>query len=279
MLKMNFVVFGTDNAIIDRLKLDLIANVSGVGFKLNLSTVNGDIENVLTKVVQEKQEMKFTINFINYAYEKSSLLDTWLQKYSTASTRLAIEYYDGIQYRYSEGKITVLSKGEKDEFGRLAREATFKPLTPFFTNVENVIKIKVSATGKSYPYKYPYSYGKNVVENNEINNPYILDVPITVKITGAVYEPTVMLFDENNVEYNRVKFTGVTLAQGQYIIINSAERKIYYYNGSELSDYSANTDPNYDTFLRARNGKSTISVNLTVSDTGEMVGSWRQYGL
>jgi hypothetical protein len=279
MRKMAFVVFDIDNSITDRFILDLVTDISGVGYKLKLSTISGDIEDIVTKVVQEKQEIKFKIHFINFAYEKSTILTQWLEKYSIANKRMALEYFDGVQRRYTEGKITSLTKTEKDEYGRLVREATFKPLTPFFSHIENTIKIKVATSGKSYPYSYPYAYGKNVVENNEINNPYILDIPVTVKITGSIYEPTVLLLDENDEEYNKVKFTGLTLLEGHYIIINSAERKIYYYNGSELADYSANTDPSFDTFLRAKSGKSTISINFAPSDTGELTGSWRQYGL
>jgi len=276
---MAFVVFDIDNSITDRFILDLVTDISGVGYKLKLSTISGDIEDIVTKVVQEKQEIKFKVHFVNHAYEKSHILTQWLEKYSAANRRMALEYNDGVRRRYTEGKVTSLTKSEKDEYGQLVREVTFKPLTPFFTQIENVIKIRVATSGKSYPYKYPYSYGKNVVENNEINNPYLLDIPITVKITGSIYEPTVILIDEGSIEYNRVKFTGMTLLEGQYIVINSAERKIYYFDGNELLDYSANTDPSYDTFLRAKSGKSTISINFAPTDTGELTGNWRQYGL
>jgi len=279
MRKVAFVVFNIDNSIIDRFNLDLITDISGVGFKLQLSTIDGDIESIVTKVVQDKQEIKFKIHFVNRAYEKSTVLEQWLEKYSTTSKRMALEYTDGVRRRYTEGKVISLSKTEKDEYGQLVRDCSFKPLTPFFSNIENVIKIKVAAIGKSYPYRYPYSYGKNVVENNEINNPYILDIPVTVKITGGLYEPTILLLDENDTEYSRIKFAGLTLAEGQYLIINSAERKIWFYNGEETQDYTAETDPSYDTFLRAKSGKSTISINLSTSDTGELTGSWRQYGL
>lgn len=279
MRKVAFVVFNIDNSIIDRFNLDLITDINGVGFKLKLSTIDGDIESIITKVAQDKQEVRFKIHFINYAYEKSTVLEQWLEKHSKTTSRMALEYADGVRRRYTEGKVISLSKTEKDEYNRLVRECVFKPLTPFFSNIENVIKIKIAAVGKSYPYRYPYSYGKNVVENNEINNPYILDVPVTVKITGSIYEPTILLLDEDNIEYSRIKFTGLTLSEEQYLIINSAERKIWFFNGVELQDYTAETDPSYDTFLRAKSGKSKISINLQPTDTGELTGSWRQYGL
>lgn len=280
MRKVAFVVFGIDNEIIDRFNLDIITDIQGVGFKLKLSTIDGDIESVVTKVVQDKQDVKFKIHFINHAYAKSAAMEQWLEKYSTPGARMALEYSDGMKTRYCEGKVIDLSKTEKDEYDRLVRDCVFKPLTPFFSHISNSIKIKMTTYGKSYPYKYPYSYGVAKMENNEINNPYILDVPVTIKISGSIYAPIIRLFDENNTEYNRVSFPGVTLYGDDYIIINSADRKIWGRTVAEgLTDWTTRTDPSYDTFLRAASGKSTIGINLAPGDTGELVGSWRQYGL
>lgn len=279
MRKFAFVVFDIENKITERFGVDLITGPSGLGFKLKLSTLEGDIVDTLTKVAQEKQSVGMTVNFFRRGYERYLILSQWLQKYSVVDSRMALEYDDGVQVRYMEGRVTNLGKTEIDEYNVLSCEATFTPLTPFFVNVENTIRIRVSAVGKSYPFRYPYSYGKNVVENNRVENSYIADIPVTVKITGVISEPTVLLLDENGNEYTRIRFPEVDLAEGQYIIINSATRKIWFFDGSELQDYSAGTDPQYDTFLFAQRGISTISVNLASSDSGELTGSWRQYGL
>ena len=279
MRKFAFVVFDIDNTILDRFSLDLVTELSGLGFKLTLSTVNGDVENILTKVVQEKIDAKMTINFVKNSYQKSNILVQWLQKYSGADARLALEYDDGTKKRYSEGKVVQLDKSEKDEFGDLAQAATFRPLTPFFQNIQNEIKIEMAASGKSYPFRYPYAYGKNQVTNDEINNPYILDIPVTVKISGTVEHPDVQLLDEAGEAYNRVRFPDLTLQEGQYVLINSAARKIWYFDGATLVDYSAETDPSFDTFLRAKTGVSKISINFAPSDSGILTGSWRQYSL
>lgn len=280
MRAFSFVVFNIDNSIIDRFNLDVVTDISGLGWKLKLSTIDGDIVNTLTRVLQEKQAINLTIHFIGNGYEKYTILSQWLQKYSGASSRLALEYKDGVQSRYVEGKLSEIKKTEIDEYNDLSCAATFTPFTPFFINIENIITISLSSIGKAYPFRYPYAYGKNKVENNEINNPYIASVPVTVKVTGAVYEPTIQLLDESGNSYARVQFTGISLLEGQYIIVNSAERKIYYFDGEKTQDYSAETDPRYDTFLFAKSGISTISLNLDVpNDTGTLTGSWRQYGL
>ncbi len=279
MRSFAFVAFDLDNSITDRFPLDYVTDIKGLGWKLKLSKLEGDVSDVITKVVQEKQTVGLTINLIGRGYEKFLILTQWLQKYSFADKRLALEYNDGVKIRYSEGKVTDVQKTEIDRYNNLSCSAKFTPTTPFFSNIENIIRISYSSKGKFYPFKYPYCYGRNVVENNEIDNPYIAEVPITITIYGSITNPTVSLLNDNEEEYCTVRFKDFTMTDGQYLIINSVTKKIWFFDGNELKDWTANTDPAEDTFLLARSGKSKISVNLEASDTGYLVGSWRQYTL
>ncbi len=283
MRKFAFVVFGIDNTIIDRTPLDLVTDLGGLGWKLKMSTLTSDVVSAITKVVQEKQSVSLTLNFLGRGYEKHSILSQWLQKYSRPEYHLALEYDDGVTKKYVEGRVTSFGRTEKDEYQNLVAPLTFTPLTPFFRAIENTIKIQKTATGKCYPFKYPYSYGKNVLENNEIVNPYLSDVPVTVKIHGGISNPFVILSYQNGAddwgEYNRVSFPGLSLAEGQYLIINSAQRKIRLFSGTTEQDFSAYTDPSFDSFLMAKSGKSMLSVNLEPRDSGWLEGSWRQYSL
>ena len=279
MRSFAFVAFDLDNSITYRLRLDYVTDIKVLGWKLKLSNLEGDVSDVITKVVQEKQTVGLTINLIGRGYEKFLILTQWLQKYSFADKRLALEYNDGVKIRYSEGKVTDVQKTEIDRYNNLSCSAKFTPTTPFFSNIENIIRISYSSKGKFYPFKYPYCYGRNVVENNEIDNPYIAEVPITITIYGSITNPTVSLLNDNEEEYCTVRFKDFTMTDGQYLIINSVTKKIWFFDGNELKDWTANTDPAEDTFLLARSGKSKISVNLEASDTGYLVGSWRQYTL
>ena len=229
--------------------------------------------------MQEKQTVSLTINLIGRGYEKFLILTQWLQKYSFTDKRLALEYNDGAKLRYAEGKVTDVQKTEIDQYNNLSCSAKFTPTTPFFSNIENIIRISYSSKGKSYSFEYPYCYGRNVVENNDIDNPYIAEVPITITVYGSITNPSVSLLNENGDEYCTVKFKDFTMTDGQYLIINSVTKKIWFFDGSELKDWTANTDPSEDTFLLAQSGKSKITVNLEASDTGYLVGSWRQYTL
>lgn len=275
------VVMDNQDKIIDRYNLELITVPTGNGFQLELSTIATDIEDVITRVVQKKATINMTVHQVTNGYLQSNVLTNWIQKYSTADVNMFLEYDDTVTTKYCGGKVTSLTKTEKDEYRDLAQDLTFTMTTPFFIKRENTITIEVSGVGKKYPFKYPYQYGRNIVENNQIDNPYILDVPITITIDGAIDNPTIDLLDENGNRYSRVQFNDMTIAQGEQLIINSAQKKIFKINtdGTQV-DYRPEVNPEYDTYLLAQRGVSTISINTNDSASGfKLTGGWRQYTL
>lgn len=276
--EFSLVVFDIENKIIDRFNLNLASDPSGLGFKLKLSLIESDIENILTKVVEEKKSIKLRINNTE-GYNAGNILTNWIQKYTKTNSRMGLGYNDTKRQRYCEGRVVELTRTELNEYSVLAQDLIFMPLTPFFTNIENQIYVEMSSTGKNHPYKYPYSYGKSKIENNLISNPYILDVPVTIRINGGITTPMIQLLDADGIAYNTVSFNTVTLSDTEHIIINSAERKIWFWGGAAYSDITQEVNPMYDTFLRAKAGESTLSDNLLATDTGNIIGSWRQYGL
>lgn len=275
------VIMDKQDKITDRFNLDLVTNPTGNGFELELSTISTDIEDIITKVTQKKPTITMTVSQVKNAYLQANILANWIQKYSTADSRMFLEYNDTKVIKYCCGKVTKLTKTEKNEYRELAQDLTFTMTTPFFEKKENTITIEVSTTGKSYPYAYPYSYGKNIVENNQIENPYILDIPIIITINGAIDNPTIDLLDENGNRYSRVYFDGVTISENEQLIINSAQKKIIKVgaDGTE-TDFRPQVSPEFDTYLLAKRGTTTISVNQNDASTGfKLTGGWRQYTL
>lgn len=280
------VIMNNQDQIIDRYNLDLVTAPTGNGFQLELSTITTDIEDVITKVVQKKPTITMTVHLIKNGYSQSNILTNWIQKYSTADTNMFLEYNDTTTIKYCGGKVTSLTKTEKDEYKDLAQDLTFTMTTPFFTKQSSgIIKIAVSNKGKSYPFKYPYSYGRNIIDNTTITNPYIWEVPLVVSITGPIVNPIVSLIDENHNIYNIVDFNTTTLTSSERIVINSAIKKIYKVdidvNGNEIAgtevDYRPEVNPEHDTYLLAKRGTSIITLNI--DDTGTLEGTWRQYTL
>lgn len=275
------VILDRQDKIIDRFNLPLVTNPTENGFKLSLSKISSDIEDIITKVVQQKTVKKFNVIQYQNSYEKSSVLSNWIQKYSKTDFRMALEYNDTNLLKYCEGKVTSLDKTEKDEYGVLTQAMEFTPVTPYFLKQENALILKSSSVGKKYPYKYPYMYGTSTVENNEVDNPYLYDIPVIITLTGPIEHPAVSLADENDESYAKVSFPNIDLAQGEKLVINSAQRKIYKIatNGTE-TDYVPEVDPQFDTFLRARSGISKLIVNTPDAGIGfSLVGGWRQYVL
>lgn len=279
--KYALVVLNNKDEIIDRYNLDIITNPTDNGFSLELSKLNGDIEDIITKVVQKHNQIKMSVIHYSNAYTNSTILTNWIQKYSTAEYKMCLEYNDTNIIKYCEGKVISLTKSEKDEFGTLTQVLTFQQTTPYFIKKNNTIRIATSSVGKKYPFTYPYSYGVNITENNIINNPYILETPLIVTIKGAISNPTVSLVDENNNTYNTVRFSNISLLENEKIIINSAQKKIVKVNALGVeTEYGREIDPSYQKFLRAKRGLSTIVVNTSDASTGfELIGGWRQYTL
>ena len=278
MRKYALVVLDNQDKLLDRYNLDIVTNPTDNGFELDLTIISSDIEEIITKVVQKKKPIKLTVYHHNNAYVKSNILASWIQKYSTTDYKMALEYDDGNIIRYCVGKVVSLTKTELDEYKGLVQDMQFKMTTPYFVKRENTITIQVSTEGKSYPFKYPYSYGAFVMENNVIENPYISSVPLIITIDGAIDNPTIELLDANGVSYNKVKFSGESILTGEQLIINSAQRKIYKVSNGKEIDFRPQVDPQYDTFLRAMSGTSSITINTNDSAEGfKLTGGWREY--
>ena len=135
------IIMNNEDKIIDRYNLDLVTNPTGNGFELELSTISTDIDDVITKVVQKKPTITMTISQVKNAYSKANQLAGWIQKYSTADSQMFLEYNDTTVTKYCCGKVTKLTKTEKNEYKELAQDLTFTMTTPFFEKKENNIII------------------------------------------------------------------------------------------------------------------------------------------
>lgn len=276
--KLALIVFDESYNIIDRYNLDSVTDISGLGYSLKVSTIDTDIEGYITKVVQQKRNITFKY-FSDTGYSGGNSLIAWVEK--NIENLVCLEYNDTQRILYMRGLIINNDKSELDLFKALPQQLTFQPLTPFFEKVENEVYIRVSSTGKSYPYFYPYSYGLNIIENNEITNTYIKEAPLVVTIFGEIENPIITLRDENDDVYNEIRFSDVSLTASQKIIINSLEKKIWFDDGTGvLVDYYYKVDGGYDSYLRAKPlTTSKIGINLTAGDSGYLKARRLQYKL
>jgi len=278
MRKFAIVTLDWNDELVDRFNLDLVSDISGIGFELSLSKVETDVEDFITKIVQKKNSFSMKVWLGGYATYNAMKL--FIAKH--INDYMALEYYDNIYLMYSMGKPSKLSLsgGEKDIYGHIEADLTFEPTTPFFKIVQNNILIQYSASGKTYPYTYPYTYGATEILNNEIINDYIKDIPLIITLTGSMASPKIELKDKDGIVYSTVELPALSLAEGQKLIINGATRKVLFTadDGATYQDYFSYLNPVYDSFLRAKALEtSKIDINLSASDTGSLTGSRRQY--
>ena len=278
MRQFNFVVLDESDLIVDRYNLNYVTNISGLGYELNLSTIETDIKDYITKIIQTKRNISLTIIHTD-KYRGQSNLTKWLQ--SNYNKTICLEYINEVETLYCEGMVINNSFSEVSQYKVLDNNIIFKPITPFFKRFENKILIQRSSEGKKYPLAYPYCYGLNRTLNNEINNTYFTDVPVIITIYGTITNPHIILTDSENNIYNEILFDDLFIDEGECLIINSAQRKIWFDDGSgNLVDYYNQLDDAYDSYLRAKpNDITAVNVNLDVNDSGYLIGSWRQYTL
>lgn len=274
----SLVVLDIQDMVIDRFNLDLVQNPSGLGFKLGLSIIETNEEDIITNVKHEKQLINMDV-VVDNGYSGSNTLAGWIQRFSTTNYNMALEYYDTEVYRYCEGKVIELTKTERQYHQTLIQRLTFQPTSNFFKIKKNALIYKPLNYGKKYKYSYPYSYGGTAVSNNIIENKYIREIPITITITGAVNKPLIQLLDESGKFYTRVQFEE-DLLRGEKLIINSGQKKIYKIGvDGVIEDWTPYIDPSWDTYLLAQKGKSTISVNNEedLDEEFSLIGGWREY--
>lgn len=278
MRKFAFITLDESDKIVDRFNLDYVDNLNGLGFTLALSKIETDVEDYITKIVQQKKSLGFTVHHIR-GYQAGDYLKLWLAQ--NIDKTLCLEYDNTQRVMYIEGKVTQCEQTELNDYHVLEHAITFQPLTPFFEILDGDVTIKKSSVGKSYPLKYPYAYGTIATENNVIENTYIKDIPLVVTLYGAMTNPTVTLRDEQDVVYNEVRFNDVDLREGEKIIINSAQKKIWFVDvNGKYFDYYYKLEGGHDSFLRAKPLiLSKIGITLDPVQSGWLSSSRRQYRL
>lgn len=268
---------------IDRFNLDYADTPKNLGFELEFTTLESRLTTYFTSAREKRLSTTLNLNFLPpNAYHKVNAFKRFVQKYTT--DRMVFEYYDTTsEVKNWEGKVQKLGQEELTEWGGLVCPISFLPGTPKYIRKDNTISIIQSSVGKSYPFKYPYSYGRSLSENNIIYNTYFDELPLRVTLYGYMTNPQVMLQDDSTGEiYTTVRFDGLTIAEGDHLVIDAIQSKVLlYHNGVYTSAYDyISKEASLDSFLYARaNCVSKVVINLSPTETGYLRASYRQYTL
>ena len=286
MRKLSFVVLDELDHVIDRWQFSAheTIEVEGFGFELELDVIPGEILDFVTRVVQKKKTIKTSVIFKRKnQYQNSRAFRRWIAKNTTKN--MALEYNDTNEIRYCICKIVNFEQAEIGIANILSIPIEIRPLTPFFRVEENTVLIQYTSSGKSIPYNIPFSYGVGEIVNNEIENPYIKDIPLRVVIYGDTVNPLITL--ENETRYAQVEFENTILNEGDYLLINGINQTITMHraNGTVQDwynfvrkGYNPATQRDYQAFLLAKAEQiSKIGVNLEPNQNGYLTASYRVY--
>lgn len=286
MRKLSFVVLDELDHVIDRWQFSAheTIEIEGFGFELELDVIPGEILDFVTRIVQKKKTIKTSVIFKRKdQYQNSKAFRRWIAKNTTKN--MALEYNDTNEIRYCICKIVNFEQAEIGIANILSIPIEIRPLTPFFRVEENTVLIQYTSSGKSIPYNIPFSYGVGEIVNNEIENPYIKDIPLRVVIYGDTVNPLITL--ENETRYAQVEFENTILNEGDYLLINGINQTITMHraNGTVQDwynfvrkGYNPATQRDYQAFLLAKAEQiSKIGVNLEPNQNGYLTASYRVY--
>lgn len=278
------IVDDLDNEI-DRYPLEYVDTPKNLGFEMQFTTIESRLTTLFTSVREKKLPTTLNINFLPpEAYQKANRFKNFVQRYM--NRRMVLEYNDTVQIKSWEGKVQKFGQEELTEWGGLVCPISFLPATPKYIKKDNTILIQFSPEGKRYPFKYPYYYGYSLIRNNVIENTYFDEIPLRVTLHGPMYSPRVALSevreDGSREIYSAVQFDGLTINEGEHVIIDAIQSKVLLYrDGKYTSAYDyVDKSTDLDVFLHAKGDVvSEVTVNLTPEDTGYLTASYRQYTL
>lgn len=276
------VIIDDFDNVIDRFNLDYVETPSNLGFEMEFTTLESRLTTYFTSARERKVATELTVNFLPpNAYNKLNAFKAFVQKYM--NSRMVFEYNDTVEIKNWEGKVQKLGQEELEEWRGIACPISFLPGTPKYIRKDNTISIKYTSEGKAYSLKYPYSYGRTIVQNNEINNTYFDEIPLRVILYGVTSNPTISLIDTASGEvYSAVKFDSLAIGEGEHLIIDAIQSKVLLYrNGAYISAYDyLDKSSEYDTFLWAKeNTISKLGTTLSAAESGYLRASYRQYTL
>ena len=280
--KFALVVIDSFDKEIDRFNLDYADTPKNLGFELEYTTIETRLTSEFTSAKEKKLPTTVNINFLPpYAYNKANAFRQFIQRH--IDDRILFEYDDTTSVKNWEGKVQKFELTELSDWGGLSCPMSFIPGTPKFIRKDNTIYISQSSYGKSYSFSYPYSYGTAFSENNSIINDYFEEIPLRITVYGYLINPQISLLDVNTQEvYSTVRLDGLTVGEGENLVIDAINSKILLYrNGEYISAYEyVGKQESLDSFLFARkNTTSQIIIRLDPEETGYLVASYRKYVL
>lgn len=259
----------------------LAAEPSGLGNAFTVSYKETTDEKYMTNIKPAFEPISLTVYFNadgsdGYANYKAFL--SFLAECGGGA--FLFQYADGVTTKYCDVVLTGAPKSEVNEEGIFAEAFTFDRLSYWYENVEETFALKsIDTTAVAFPLAFPFKFSGKVFNNEfAISNGFYKDVPIVVKISGAIRQ--------NIRVYIKDKATGgivgeVALSRNSddktTIIIDAVSKKISVDDGGTLANGYGLTDKTKQSFLYLPHGDYVVGANITQDDAGEIAIAVKRY--
>lgn len=299
-IKFDFLDLNTDkvvqnNGVDVTPSFDFIGMPTGIGFKQNVDTVEGDTIDYVVNQIIKKKNIKLQVYWKgSNAYQKYQSFNKLISMYLDVNKyHVRFSYEVSSVRRYVEVSIVDLELQGRD--GRYTSATiTMQPLTLWYEeNSISFTMVSSANSGKIYNYSYPYTYGGgSYSDNNIIKNEFIKKMPLKIVIHGPASSPIMVsiceIDEDGNAgsEYARVQFvSGFSINAKQTLTIDAFNNKIYLTTINDqtgvvsVDDAFNSVDKSHDSFLFANPGQTKVSTNALTTTQSSITCSYKRYVL
>lgn len=258
------------------------AEPTGLGNKFSLSYKESEKGKHLTNVKPDPDPITLKIYFngdgsSGYGNYKSLLL--FLAECGTSP--FLFEYDDGITDKFCEVVINTTPKTEKNADGEFVETFIFDKQTYWYERVEESFALKkTNAADTAFPLHFPFGFAGMVFKNKyKVSNPFFVDAPIVIKITGNIAENIRLYLADMNDKIIAEISLATNNAEGTEIVIDPTTKKITVTDtdsGAAHNGYGL-TDKTKQSFLYLPQGEYYIGSNMTADDDGAIEMSIKRF--
>lgn len=258
----------------------LATEPQGLGSNFSLSYKESEKGKHLTNVTPEFDPITLTIYFNAYGTNGYANYNALLRFLAECGTSLfLLEYNDGITDKFCDVVLKSAPKSEINEEGLLVETFSFERQTYWYERVEESFALKATkAEDTKFPLRFPFGFTGRVFKSKyKISNPFFVDAPITIRITGAI---------ENKIRLYLMSLDGNTIEEialdtnnkdGTEILIEPTTKKITITTDGVSTNGYGLTDKTKQSFLYLPQGEYYIGANTTADDEGEIEISIKRY--
>ncbi len=259
----------------------LAAEPTGLGNKFSLSYKESEKGKHLTNVKPDFEQIQLAIYFNadgSNGYGNYKSLSLFLAECGTSP--FLFEYNDGVTDKFCEVVSNAMPKTEKNADGIFVETFTFDRQTYWYERVEESFALKKTVAASSFPLHFPFGFAGMVFKNKyKVSNPFFVDAPIIIKISGDIAENIRLYLADMNDKVIAEISLATNNAEGTEIVINPTTKKITVtdtVSGATRNGYGL-TDKTKQSFLYLPQGEYYIGSNMTADDGGAIEMSIKRF--